>query len=37
MEAVASYTENVHPFNWGAFTAGLAEHRVGDFEKAEFW
>ena len=37
MEAMASYTENVFPFNWGAFTAGLAEHRVGNFEKAEFW
>lgn len=37
MEAIASYTENVFPFNWGAFTAGLAEHRVGDFKKAEFW
>ena len=37
MESINSYAEDFWAYNWGAFTAGLAEYRAGNYQKAEFW
>ena len=37
IESINSYTEDDFLYNWGAFTAGIAEYRAGNYQKAEFW
>ena len=37
IESIESTTENNWVYIWGTFTAGLAEYRVGNLEKAEYW
>ena len=37
MESINSYAEDFWAYIWGAFTAGLAEYRAGNYQKAEFW
>ncbi|MBC8245015.1 MAG: hypothetical protein H8E20_11520 [Verrucomicrobia bacterium] len=37
IESIESTTEKNWVYIWGTFTAGLAEYRIGNLEKAEYW